>query len=475
MKKQFRFLVLIFLFSGIFVTSAQKNTQGVFSDDFKMQKGQSPDTKDAPIFSFPSLSTSALGVDYDPVRGGLWVACETGNAYLHDVNDGTLMQTLSLVGISLAPDGYQDGVDVLPNGNLLFADYNGDLANIDDYLFEVDPDAGTLVNYWPLDGTWNTSTDGTNIDVVIDVALGANGNYFVTSITDNTIYEIALTPGSPGTWETIDTHTPPTMSGSIGIDRLGDYWLISDFNSTTVVITDETFTEVSSFAADHANTYNTGVCFINRTDPVHIAVTDFNTDEIAVFESSLNYYAPITYIVDNTANTSFTGFALKGSWNLYGDYDVNWNNGEEHTDFYDDGTHGDVTAADDIWTVMEYMAPDGGTNPWEWGVNDQGANWIDGNFPFTVTDNTAQTLEYATVGVNEISNENISIFPNPSNGVFNISTENNFDLKVLDITGKIIKTQVLSGNSTVEINTAGVYFFRFTNEEGTVTQRVVVQ
>ncbi len=183
--------------------------------------------------------------------------------------------------------------------------------------------------------------------------------------------------------------------------------------------------------------------------------------------------APITFLVDNSANTSYTGFSVKGSWDAGGAYDSGWSGGD--TDMYDDGTNGDVTADDDIWTAVLNLVPDGGANTWEWGVNDQDGEWIDGNWTFTVTDETAQTLEYATVAVNSISAENISIYPNPSNGVFNVSVEANFNLEVLDITGKVINTQVLTGNSTIEINTAGVYFFRFSNEEGSVTQRVIVQ
>ena len=78
-------------------------------------------------------------------------------------------------------------------------------------------------------------------------------------------------------------------------------------------------------------------------------------------------------------------------------------------------------------------------------------------------------------GIDEQIGQGISIFPNPSTGVFNVNVENNFNLEVLDITGKVINTQVISGNSTVEINSAGVYFFRFSNENSSVTQRVIVQ
>ncbi|MCD4791763.1 MAG: T9SS type A sorting domain-containing protein [Bacteroidales bacterium] len=78
------------------------------------------------------------------------------------------------------------------------------------------------------------------------------------------------------------------------------------------------------------------------------------------------------------------------------------------------------------------------------------------------------------VSVNDIY-AGINIYPNPSNGIFNVNVQSTFNLEVLDITGKVINTRVLTGNSTVEINTTGVYFFRFSNETGSITQRVIVQ
>jgi len=104
--------------------------------------------------------------------------------------------------------------------------------------------------------------------------------------------------------------------------------------------------------------------------------------------------ATITFIVDDAFNMNYDGFFLKGSWDVNGQYDPSWGGGAEHSVFYDDGTHGDVTAGDHIWTCQQDLVVDGGSNTWEWGVNDTENNWIAGNWQFTITDQTPQTLSW---------------------------------------------------------------------------------
>ena len=81
----------------------------------------------------------------------------------------------------------------------------------------------------------------------------------------------------------------------------------------------------------------------------------------------------------------------------------------------------------------------------------------------------------STIGINTIDAQGINVFPNPSNGVFNINVENNYNLEVFDITGRVINTRTLTGNTSIELNTSGVYFLRFSNEKGSFTQKVIVQ
>ena len=104
--------------------------------------------------------------------------------------------------------------------------------------------------------------------------------------------------------------------------------------------------------------------------------------------------APITFIIDDSANQTHSTFYLKGSWDTNGVYDPSWGDGAEHAEFTDDGTNGDVTAGDHIFTAVVELYPDGGSHTWNWGVNDENHDWIDGNWAFNVTDISPQTLTY---------------------------------------------------------------------------------
>ncbi len=77
-------------------------------------------------------------------------------------------------------------------------------------------------------------------------------------------------------------------------------------------------------------------------------------------------FATITFTLDASNVVAYTGFYLKGSWDDAGYYDPSWNNGDVHSPFYDDGTHGDIIPNDDLWTAQMDLVPDGGDNTWQW-------------------------------------------------------------------------------------------------------------
>lgn len=77
--------------------------------------------------------------------------------------------------------------------------------------------------------------------------------------------------------------------------------------------------------------------------------------------------------------------------------------------------------------------------------------------------------------VQNINNTDISIYPNPSNGIFNIELNREYTIQVIDITGKVIKSDVLNGKNTISIENSGVYFIKFVNEENNFVQKVIVK
>ncbi|MCK5839515.1 MAG: carbohydrate binding domain-containing protein, partial [Bacteroidales bacterium] len=132
---------------------------------------------------------------------------------------------------------------------------------------------------------------------------------------------------------------------------------------------------------------------------------------IFTYDMSTNYtevsgpppvYTTITFVIDDSQAQTFAGFFLKGSWTAEGFYDPGWGGGIEHAPFYDDGTHGDITPGDHIFATQYDLAVDFGSNTWEWGVNDQDHNWIDGNWQFTIPDVLPQTLTHVFPGLPDL-------------------------------------------------------------------------
>jgi hypothetical protein len=85
----------------------------------------------------------------------------------------------------------------------------------------------------------------------------------------------------------------------------------------------------------------------------------------------------------------------------------------------------------------------------------------------------------ANVGINENVANKVSIYPNPTSDVLNISTNSNdlSELTVKDITGKIVLKQ--NFNNKITINTEnyskGIYLIDVKNNLGTVSEKISVQ
>ena len=219
-------------------------------------------------------------------------------------------------------------------------------------------------------------------------------------------------------------------------------------------------------------------------------ITVLAADGVADMEYTISFtviaapaLANIKFVVDASNHPNATGFTLKGSWNTTtGEYDASGSDGAEHSVFFDDGTNGDVTAGDHIWTVTLALVPDGGSNTWQWSVNDAGGNLYNGDFQFTVSDINDQTLTaYVVTGIDRAISSNFNIYPNPASSVLHIdNAEQISKVEVLSLSGQQLLYKLNMSNSTfslpVEGLAKGVYILRLTEKNNEISnQRLIIE
>ncbi|PQB06169.1 bacillolysin [Polaribacter filamentus] len=114
---------------------------------------------------------------------------------------------------------------------------------------------------------------------------------------------------------------------------------------------------------------------------------------------------------------------------------------------------------------------------WEFGSD--GCNGNDGWYiDDIVIYNCSQTLS-----INDIDflNKNINIYPNPSQGIFNIEMKNisDFHYEIFDISGKSITNKIDVTLNSFEINLSnyskGIYFLKLQSNEEVITKKLIIK
>ncbi|MDD3893351.1 MAG: T9SS type A sorting domain-containing protein [Bacteroidales bacterium] len=83
--------------------------------------------------------------------------------------------------------------------------------------------------------------------------------------------------------------------------------------------------------------------------------------------------------------------------------------------------------------------------------------------------------------VTSIANNNIegvNVYPNPSNGIFNIVAGQEYNMQVVDVTGRLVVAKQIQNGLTVldmEPFKSGVYFIRLMSESQIKTIRIIKQ
>lgn len=108
---------------------------------------------------------------------------------------------------------------------------------------------------------------------------------------------------------------------------------------------------------------------------------------------------------------------------------------------------------------------------------------LDDSTIFTIETNGG-TLQYVlkahaiTTSIVDINTNNITIFPNPSTGIFNIRNKNAKQIEILNLNGQVIKyKKINSENYSFDLSNQkkGVYFVRLTTNNNTFVRKLIIK
>ncbi len=325
-----------------------------------------------------------------------------------------------------------------------FAAYDGEL-----YFSAFTPDTSyEIFSYNPTNGTL---TQRTNVD--------GNLNPEFLAIYQNKLYMKGRLSGSQGTELLVYDAEADTimLAADIGPGSSNPSWL-TVFNNKLyfAATTDEFGTELWEYNGENAVIYA----------DIYMGVPGSQPEWLTVFNNKLYF----------SANDGEKGAEI---WSLAGCINVFVNVAP-------------VYHPDSLSTVS--LTVEGGTPPynilWSNGSTNQDPGQLPpGNYTVRVIDATGcivkldvEVVFLDPTNVTEISEEALSLFPNPSNGIFTLRWDDYTakELLIFDIQGRKILGQKIRGNETqIEVNLSrqnkGFYFIQLRTDRGMIYKKVTVQ
>ncbi len=88
-----------------------------------------------------------------------------------------------------------------------------------------------------------------------------------------------------------------------------------------------------------------------------------------------------------------------------------------------------------------------------------------------------EIVNHSTVGINNIENTNISVYPNPATDIINISGITNAQVNITDITGKTVISENINNNAQINVSNlaSGIYNINIITNEGNFAQKIVIK
>jgi hypothetical protein len=85
-------------------------------------------------------------------------------------------------------------------------------------------------------------------------------------------------------------------------------------------------------------------------------------------------------------------------------------------------------------------------------------------------------LKLGATGIGE-QNAAYSIYPNPGNGMFNITIDGEYTISVSNAHGQLVMTTIINGNNVLDLRNQpnGIYFIHLTNQTSTIIEKVIIK
>jgi hypothetical protein len=87
-----------------------------------------------------------------------------------------------------------------------------------------------------------------------------------------------------------------------------------------------------------------------------------------------------------------------------------------------------------------------------------------------------RNVDGATSINNSSIENNINIYPNPASDFIRISTEDIYNIQIMDISGKVlVQTQMFDNTETININilNSGIYIMKLYNDKETISKKII--
>ncbi len=393
-------------------------------------------------------------------NSGTWTRIGT------DIN-GEMVGDYSGYSVSLSADGETVAIGAPYN------DGNGGVSgHVREYYLLYPPTiTNQPVNQTDLCLGSNTSFTVTGTDIATYQWQVNEGTGFV-NISNNSIYSGATTATLTITGVTgaLDNNQYRCfVTNAVGYALSNSAMLTTDHEPPVIPALPNITGECSATATAPTTTDNcVGTVSGTTTDP--LTYTTQGTHVITwTFDDGNGNTATATQnvIIDDVTNPTIT---------CPGNQTINLNQGE--TFYTVSGTEFNPTATDDNCNVASVVNDFNntstlagehipiGTTTIEWTVTDDAGNEMTCSFNVLVN-------EY--VNISELKQAGISIYPNPSNGIFTIENADDYEITITDITGKIVYQSTATSIERVRLQQSGVYMVNFRSNMKNFSSKIIVE